>query len=449
MFIVLGMILKELECEHTFEDISLLQLLREHCLLGAFENFDYLLKARILDKNDQSLLKILEARDKDGRTLLHHAAEGGSKDIFKSLRKVCPQLSVADTAAYGYTVLHLACKKGKYDMCAFLLSDNNYKDLLGKESNQGWNAAHFAAVGGSVKILNLLYDKKLNITSNTKNGLNILDIACIYNHAEMCNNLIKRSKQNQLNLPLDKHDARGWTISHFVAMVGNKDIFDRLTDSRVIKRKTYSKKTVLHICCEYGHSELCKEIIMKHADMLHDEDENGWNALHYAAKGGNLDVSKEIDKAMDNDISLDNLCKETDDGKTALHICCIYKHVKICEYICKKLKSDRNLINKKTKKLWTAAHYVAVEIKQDGSEEKLICILVESGMDITSVTIDNYTVLTVACEHRNYRLIDFLIKNYPSLLDIKTWKLEKVAEETKDKDIKSKIRDSILKRKQY
>lgn len=196
MFIVLGMILKELECEHTFEDISLLQLLREHCLLGAFENFDYLLKARIMDKNDQSLLKILEARDKDGRTLLHHAAEGGSKDIFKSLRKVCPQVSVADTAAYGYTVLHLACKKGKYDMCAFLLSDNNYKDLLGKESSQGWNAAHFAAVGGSVKILNLLNDKKLNITSNTKNGLNILDIACIYNHAEMCNNLIKRSKQN-------------------------------------------------------------------------------------------------------------------------------------------------------------------------------------------------------------------------------------------------------------
>lgn len=111
MFIVLGLILKELECEHTFEDISLLQLLREHCLLGAFENFDYLLKARIMDKKDQNLLKILEARDKDGRTLLHHAAEGGSKDIFKSLRKVCPQLSVADTAAYGYTVLHLACKK--------------------------------------------------------------------------------------------------------------------------------------------------------------------------------------------------------------------------------------------------------------------------------------------------------------------------------------------------
>lgn len=38
--------------------------------------------------------------------------------------------------------------------------------------------------------------------------------------------------------------------------------------------------------------------------------------------------------------------------------------------------------------------------------------------------------------------------NYPSLLDIETSKLEKVAEETKDKNIDSKIRDSILKHKQ-
>lgn len=114
-----------------------------------------------------------------------------------------------------------------------------------------------------------------------------------------------------------------------------------------------------------------------------------------------------------------------------------------------KIEIRQKFDKQEDEEIMDGGHYVAVEIKQDGSEEKLICILVESGMDITSVTIDNYTVLTVACEHRNYRLIDFLIKNYPSLLDIKTWKLEKVAEETKDKDIKSKIRDSILKRKQY
>lgn len=66
-------------------------------------------------------------------------------------------------------------------------------------------------------------------------------------------------------------------------------------------------------------------------------------------------------------------------------------------------------------------------------------------MDIIFVIIDNYIVLIVVCEYRNYRFIDFLIKNYLLLFDIKIWKLEKVVEEIKDKDIKFKIRDFILK----
>lgn len=66
-------------------------------------------------------------------------------------------------------------------------------------------------------------------------------------------------------------------------------------------------------------------------------------------------------------------------------------------------------------------------------------------MDIIFVIIDNYIVLIVVCEYRNYRFIDFLIKNYLLLFDIKIWKLEKVVEEIKDKDFELKIRDFILK----
>lgn len=53
---------------------------------------------------------------------------------------------------------------------------------------------YFVVVGGSVKILNLFNDKKLNIILNIRNGLNIFDIVCIYNYVEMCNNFIKCSK---------------------------------------------------------------------------------------------------------------------------------------------------------------------------------------------------------------------------------------------------------------
>lgn len=203
-----GMILQELECGQSFEDMYLLLLLRRYCKQGAFENFDYLLKSKVFSREDHTLLKILADYKTNGLTLLHYAAEVGSTDIFKTLIKACPQLSLYD-AAHSITVLHVACKNKRYDMCAFLLSDDKYKHLLQKRSSRGCSAAHFTAVDGSIQILKLLESKKLDITTVTNNGLNVIDIACIYNHTAMCTDLIKRSQQNQLSISLDKSNARG------------------------------------------------------------------------------------------------------------------------------------------------------------------------------------------------------------------------------------------------
>lgn len=105
-------------------------------------------------------------------TLLHYAAEVGSTDIFKTLIKVCPQIPLYD-AAQSITVLHVACKNKRYDMCAFLLSDDKYKHLLPQKSSHGCSAAHFTAVGGSIQILKFL---ELDITTVTNNGLNVIDL---------------------------------------------------------------------------------------------------------------------------------------------------------------------------------------------------------------------------------------------------------------------------------
>lgn len=139
-------------------------------------------------------------------------------------------------------------------MCVSLLSnDKNVKLLLKKKSNQGWNAAHFAAASGYKDILELLENKNLDINSETNNGLNVLNIACIYNHTEMCKYLIDRKSL------LYNPDARGWSTEHFVAMVGNEDIFNDLDVKKF--KKTNRGKTVLHICCEYGRDDLHEKIL--------------------------------------------------------------------------------------------------------------------------------------------------------------------------------------------
>lgn len=199
---------------------------------------------------DVHLLKILSSRDEDGYTLLHCAAEGGSVDIFKALTKAMEEINMCvkmkdkikidDTTYNGRSVLHLACMNKHRTLCRQLLIDERYKDLLlYKTSVQDWNAAHFAAIGGDIDIMDNLEKNNLDIKVETKNGLTILDIACIHNNTEMCKDLINR---RNLRLPLDKSDARGWTIAHFAAMVGNTDIFDNLIAKNIKMVKTKNQK---------------------------------------------------------------------------------------------------------------------------------------------------------------------------------------------------------------
>ena len=174
---------------------------------------------------------------------------------------------------------------------------------------------------------------------------------------------------------------------------------------------------------------------------MHDRDYEGWNALHYAAKGGNLNVFKMKEETLNSSDPLKVLCKETSYYETVLHICCMHKSVDICRYICNKLKSAPEIVNKVSTNLWTAAHYVAVEIKQDGSEEELIRILVDAGIDLKAKTEERKTVLIVACEHRNKRLVRYLVKEHPELLTIETDLLKKAAE--CDAEIKKIIDDAF------
>ena len=326
----------------------------------------------------------------------------------------CIKRTIDDTDYFGHTILHIACKKGQYDLCKYILSNDNYcKRLLTKTTHDGWNAAHFTAASGNFELFQLLHaKKKLDMESVTENGLNILHIACIHNKTSFCKSLINMNKT--LNLPLAKKDLGGWNIAHFAAKVGNKEIFYSLIKEEYATQKTFHGKTVLHICCEYGHYDLC-ELILKcpplMGKILYERDDEGWIAFHSAAKGGNLKVFKMIEEALKFSEPLECFRKETLSLETVLHICCIHKNVEICRYICNKLKSTPDFFEKVTTNNWTAAHYVAVEIKQDGSEEELIRILEEAGVDLKSLSRQGKTVFKVAVEHRNDNLIKYLKKH--------------------------------------
>lgn len=431
-------VLEEVESELIVDITYLSQLLRRHCRNGTFKNFQYLLQRRILDKKDDNLHKILTSHDKDGYALLHCAAEGGSIDIFKALIGATDKIQVGDTTHDGRTVLHIACKNNHISLCRFLLFDKKYKKcLLNELSHTNWSAAHFTAAGGCIEMLNLLEDNGLVITNETTNGLNILDIACLHGHEGLCKDLMSR---DDLNLRIDKTDAHGWTIAHFAAMVGVYYVIDYLIEKNIQPMKTKRHKTILHVCCEYGNYEICKRILNHYKDIIYEKDDEDWNALHYAAKGGNLNVFKEVEKIFKRRT---RLCELTRDERTVLHIACINKSIEICQYICNEKSYQRILYSKGEFKDWTAAHYVAIEVKDDGKEEELIRILVKSKIDLKAVSKDKLTVLGVACEHRNRNLINYLLKNHSELLGFGIPYLKNAAKTSNDENIELQINEAL------
>lgn len=102
----------------------------------------------------------------------------------------------------------------------------------------------------------------------------------------------------------------------YLADIGNK--YD------LIKKPTKALKTCMHIACEFEKIKIVK-FIAEHTQLqtlIPDKDALGWNALHFASKGGNLDILEYLLNLKKE--GMDIGCK-TNDGKTLLHIACIHK----------------------------------------------------------------------------------------------------------------------------
>lgn len=183
-----------------------------------------------------------------------------------------------------------------------------------------------------------------------------------------------------------KTDSSGWNIAHYASM-SNKCLLEFIAKNKneTLKclklEKTNSKKTCLHIACEFGNLEIVTQITQTFRQLILCVDEFGRNALYYAAKGGNLKILEYLINNYRIDIK-----SLTSDNRSILHEACIYKHVDICQYAVNHFSKE--LLNTRTKELGlTAAHYLGVESKGDGGEIKILKIFCNSEKDLTALSI--------------------------------------------------------------
>ncbi len=183
-------------------------------------------------------------RDEEGRTLLHHAVEGGKLATVKVLLEKKAPPNAADND--GCTPLHLAAAEGRLEIAKLLLENGADPNARAKDGSTALHAAtdHPAGVPyheKCVRIVRLLIEKGADV------------------------NIAGR---------------RGQTPLHLAARHGHKDIAELLLAARADPdaRAGVYEETPLHLAAAYGHKSVV-ETLVEHGADINARDKHGRTPL--------------------------------------------------------------------------------------------------------------------------------------------------------------------------
>lgn len=384
--------------EENDEGYTSLKRIIQACEEGNLKNFLYHLKEIGQRKH------LLCRTDKAGWNALHFAAKGGNLDIF---RKLTLEKEFCKRTHDQMNVLHIASKFGRYKICEYILENEDFEEFLHAKSVQGKNACHYAAEGGYVNIFQLLAKKGVDAISKTNDGQNIFHVACIHNKLDMCHFI-----SNHYHYLMFEECTGKWNALLYAAKNGNTSILEFLQTKDIDFRHTSeSNRNALHIACDHGHLSACEKIIEACPSLLDTVDHKGRHAGHFAVRSGNVDVLKYLYSQRA------DLRKETTTGMNILHMACLHSYSNMCTYILEKYPE---MNSKKTARGWTTMHFVAEKGNSKGSEIEIFEMLLHATckVNISALTDNHNSVLTLAVNTNDYKLVEYLLKYHSELLKI-------------------------------
>eukprot|EP00744_Colponema_vietnamica_P016963 GILI01023816.1.p1 GENE.GILI01023816.1~~GILI01023816.1.p1 ORF type:complete len:442 (+),score=155.43 GILI01023816.1:55-1380(+) len=226
---------------------------------------------------------------------------------------------------------------------------NTYKD------GRGRTAVHFAAVSGSVPVLEYIKAQGARLDDPDEEGETPLLLAVTHHHIEATRWLV----QNGANL--NARRTNGSTVLHEAAGNGDVPMIEALTSLgatveqssqygtplqwAVTNGRTDAVKTLLRLgaspngsnapncqfppplvlCCSHGATELVRMLVEFGADV-NAQDQQGWTPLQCAAESGHLDLVKLlVQKGADPNV--------VTHGQTARDLALQYVHADVASYL--------------------------------------------------------------------------------------------------------------------
>ena len=214
----------------------------------------------------------------DGWSALHYSARNGSHDLVTYFAEMGTNILLK--ANDESNCLHKAALNGHLNLCKALIEKRKFGTHT--TDNEGWTALHYSVRSGNYELVAYLAEKETDIYLKSDAGWSCLHIAAFYGHLNLCKTLIENNK-----FDIHMTDNDGWIALHYSARNGSYELLLYLADMETdIELKTQDISYSLYIAAFYGHLNICKNIVDNYNLDVHKLDNDGWIALHYAARNG-------------------------------------------------------------------------------------------------------------------------------------------------------------------
>ncbi|XP_063416219.1 uncharacterized protein LOC134697860 [Mytilus trossulus] len=265
--------------------------------------------------------------------------------------------------AVGSTVLHVVSSLGYGDYVSYFI--NLDKEMINETDEKGNVPLHLASMNGRLDIVELLAVNGRNSHMLNNEKVSPFFYSCEKNNISVVNYMIK--------LP----DA-----------VGN-----------INKTYTSENRTVLHIACLKGFTELTRILLNHHANV-DVQDKSGLTPLHLTCSNGQRVTSSSLIKFRANVNTLDKL------ERTPMYYSCTANHKDIVELL---IQNNAD-INKSSSNGFTPLHAAC-----DKESIDIVKLLIEKGSDVDAQEKTGERPLHLACRTGNEQTVQLLIDKKASI----------------------------------
>ncbi|XP_067659906.1 putative ankyrin repeat protein RF_0381 [Haliotis asinina] len=336
----------------------------------------------------------IDCKEWKSRTPVLLAAGQGHKDVVHLLVSNGASVSVVDD--FGINLLHSACQGGDVALVKYVLSLHKH-DINGKVLCGG-TSLMLAAENGHRNVVELLVGQGANVSLHDNKGNNVLHFACRGGDVEVVKYVLA---QDMVDI-----NSRGWkrmTPAMMAAQKGNREVLELLVNKGV-KVSLMDKKgnNILHFACRKGHVEVVEHILSENMVDINSKNKQGMIPVFMAAEKGHKEVVELLFRSG-GDMSLTSR-----GGSNVLHFACRGGNVDLVKFVLSHKMTDINSTGRR--------HLTPVLTAAAEGHKEVVELLVSEGAKVSLLDIRGNSILHLACRGGHVEVVKYVVSQ--DLVDI-------------------------------